>query len=225
MDDKSRQGQTSTPEFKELVKKTRDKYLSEIGDNLIRNGIPERFREANLAQVSPGLAGKIDSSKSYFITGGVGTGKSYLMVAILREYLSKAKIFKREESLGYHLMIENLPFIFRTEYEMFQKIRDCYQRGLNEDELLTMLTNINLLCIDDFGTEPNKDWTSSKMFSIIDKRYGNNKQTIITSNHSLQYISENIDDRIASRIAEMCTIIELKTLPDRRLKGVKKIKI
>jgi len=224
MEDKLNQVLENTQEYKEYLKNTRTSYMNDIGDIMTRNGIPARFKEASIRHLSPVLASKLDGSKSYFITGGVGAGKSYMMTALIRDYLEKARIFKFVDSLGIHLRVEEKPFIFMTEYGMFQQIRDCYSRNANEDRLLKSITTTPLFAIDDFGTEPSKDWTSSKMFAILDSRYSNQKQTMITSNHSLQYIAEKVDDRIASRIAEMCTIIELKAGTDRRLKKVTKIK-
>lgn len=56
--------------------------------------------------------------------------------------------------------------------------------------------------------------------ALVDKFYSQNTRgAIFTSNLSLQEIGDRIDDRTASRIAEMCEIIKLDG-PDRRLRKV-----
>jgi hypothetical protein len=73
------------------------------------------------------------------------------------------------------------------------------------------------LILDDIGTEKPSEWAQQNIFLIIDRRYETLRQTIFTSNLSLDELSERLGDRITSRIAEMCKVIELKG-KDRRIK-------
>jgi len=50
--------------------------------------------------------------------------------------------------------------------------------------------------------EKTTEWALQTLFVIIDRRYRNMVKTIITSNLSLNEISEKIGDRIASRSEE-----------------------
>ena len=47
------------------------------------------------------------------------------------------------------------------------------------------------------------------MYRLINYRYENMLRTFFASNLSLQELAERSGDRIASRIAEMCDIIEI----------------
>ena len=70
--------------------------------------------------------------------------------------------------------------------------------------------------MDDMGAEKTTDWSMSTLYVLIDKRYSEMMPTIITSNLTVAEVADKVGDRIASRIAGMCKVIELKG-KDRRL--------
>ena len=74
------------------------------------------------------------------------------------------------------------------------------------------------LILDDMGAEKTSEWSIQTLYSIIDRRYRDEKQTLITSNLTLDEIAEKVGDRIASRIAGMCKVVEIKG-KDRRIGG------
>lgn len=213
----------STPDYREKLLEARKKYSESIPSLLAQGGVPELFWNANLEAVPENMAEVLKPGGSFFINGVVGSGKSYMMAATVRAYLMTAKMFKFTEGDYYRFEPERKEFLFMAEYNLFNQIRSCYSRNKCEMDFIDRICRVPLLAIDDFGTEPNKEWISSKMFSIIDRRYCSNRKTLITSNVSLEYISQSIDDRIASRISEMCTIIELgESIHDRRVKKMKR---
>jgi len=78
----------------------------------------------------------------------------------------------------------------------------------------------DVLFLDDLGAEKMTDFVRQSLYAIINYREQHELPTIITSNYNLSNISGKIDDRIASRIAGMCEVIEIKG-NDRRLSGKK----
>jgi DNA replication protein DnaC len=74
-----------------------------------------------------------------------------------------------------------------------------------------------LLVLDDLGVEKTTDWALQTLYVILNNRYTNYRQTIITSNLTLEEIGNKLGDRIASRIAGMCSIIQMKG-KDKRIK-------
>ena len=65
------------------------------------------------------------------------------------------------------------------------------------------LLNVDLLIIDDLGTEGTNQLKLVELFNIINSRLLNNKKvtkTIISTNLSLQSLFENYDERIVSRL-------------------------
>lgn len=72
--------------------------------------------------------------------------------------------------------------------------------GENENQLLDSLAAVEILIIDDFGTETPTGWVNDKFYQIINDRYVGRKVTIFTSNESLDRLQ--YDDRITNRIKE-----------------------
>lgn len=54
--------------------------------------------------------------------------------------------------------------------------------GEKKDEILTKVSKVSLLIIDDIGTERNTEFNLEKYFEIIDTRYRSNKPLILTTN-------------------------------------------
>ena len=76
--------------------------------------------------------------------------------------------------------------------------------------MLKKYANVGLLVLDDLGAEKTSDWSRQVFYLLLDRRYREMKQTIITTNLSLEQIAETFDDRVASRLCEMGVTIELK---------------
>jgi DNA replication protein DnaC len=72
--------------------------------------------------------------------------------------------------------------------------------------------------MDDLGVEKTSEWSMQTLYTITDWRYRELRQTLVTSNLTLDEIAGKVGDRIASRIAGMCKVVELKG-KDRRIKG------
>lgn len=177
----------------ENIRKNIEEYMQRVG-------IGERFLSAELSKIKklPKNILKIAEDfingkyEGLFLTGGVGSGKTYLSCSIARELLLNGKYV-----------------IFITVPKLLQRIRESFNReeGITEGKIIKRLSNIEYLILDDLGTEKRSDFSLDRLYLIINNRYENRKSLIITSNLSLQEISEKIHDRIASRIAEMCKIV------------------
>lgn len=138
-------------------------------------------------------------SRGLFLHGKRGCGKTHLACAIGNVH--GRPIFV--SSLDYILEIQEG---FRKEWST-NEIVDDYAQGL--------------LIFDDLGAElkPDRDnaFAIESVYALIDRRYRNKAwDIVITSNFSIDEISRNINDRIASRIVEMCVVVENGDV-DRRL--------
>lgn len=87
------------------------------------------------------------------------------------------------------------------------------QAGLDTEEEIQKLFRVGLLVLDDVGAAKSSEWTEEILDRVIDYRYRNEKPTLITTN--LIELVPKVGDRVASRLAEMCTQIALSG-PDRR---------
>lgn len=75
------------------------------------------------------------------------------------------------------------------------------------EEAKDAIKNCSLLILDDFGVQGDKDWITETFFALINKRNTNLCSTIITSNLPIE--NDKVDDRIVSRIYDMCYEVRL----------------
>ncbi|MBE7320299.1 ATP-binding protein [Staphylococcus epidermidis] len=125
----------------------------------------------------------VDKPKSLILQGSYGTGKSHIAYAI-------AKAIKNE---GYSVAFMHIPMLM-------ERIKATYNKNAAEttDELVQLLSNIDLLVLDDIGVE-NTEHTLNKLFSIVDNRVG--KNNIFTTNFSDKELNQNMNwQRINSRM-------------------------
>jgi DNA replication protein DnaC len=131
--------------------------------------------------------------------GGTGIGKTHLAMACGIDAIysdTKSVIYYQSEELLDTLRRSfNIPDVDKTWGDGTEpNYNDSY------DGIMRQLQDVNILIIDDFGTQKNSDWVLSKLDMIIDYRYINEKNTIITTNLSMKSIKE-ISERIASRLS------------------------
>ena len=127
----------------------------------------------------------LDKPKSLILQGSYGTGKSHIAYAI-------AKAIKNE---GYSVAFMHIPMLM-------ERIKATYNRNATEttDELVQLLSSIDLLVLDDVGVE-NTEHTLNKLFSIVDNRVG--KNNIFTTNFSDKELNQNMNwQRINSRMKQ-----------------------
>lgn len=74
--------------------------------------------------------------------------------------------------------------------------------------------------LDDIGVEKNSEWVSTTLYTIINGRYENERPTILISNLNIKELADKVDDRIVSRITEMCIEKRIEG-GDRRVKIAK----
>lgn len=189
-------------------------YRHLFQSQILRCRIPFRFvnAEADLSQI--GL------SNSAFIQGPTGTGKTHLACAMLREIISQ-NLYRhwntKDAEMFLHTCFVSLP-------EFFQLIRNTFNRVMDDEEktdfvnekFLNAFTNYEWIVLDDLGVQKPTEWVIEMLYVYIEQRYVTQRPVILTSNLSLDEIALRYDDRIASRIREMCTHIQLEGR-DRRL--------
>jgi len=197
-----------------------------------RMRIPRRYRDKELKNFEvlnknlKAVLKKVDDyiegesfkeGRGLFFLGLPGVGKTHLAVAVLKEFFRKRRIVGTFYDTNELLM--NLKMSF-----------DKYSSGGRE--ILEEVINTPILVLDDLGAEKLSDWAREILHYIIVKRYNELLPIIITSNININLdkkeniFSESIEERlgssIASRIYEMCDIVEIKGIDLRRAKTVLK---
>ena len=205
--------------------------------HLKQSGIPLRCIKAKKSDFSDSLSDCFDKEENLFIHGIVGSGKTWLLSAIMRdaikktgkEYVCEGAIHTKGIYEKYKTMYYESQGIFISLPELMLRLRNSMNRDSSESESeiideYTQVTGdsydrkpIPDLYIDDIGSEKTTDYVRSSLFLLIDRRYNQMKaRTLITSNLSLNEIAEQQGQRIASRITGMCRVVKL-TGSDRRL--------
>ena len=124
--------------------------------------------------------------KNLLFTGNTGLGKTFLSSCIANEIIKKGK-----------------NVLYQTAPVMLDSIID-YRFGKTKDSnIIDSILNVDLLIIDDLGTESMNNIKFAELFNIINTRLLNQKKitkTIISTNLSLNNLYKNYDERIVSRI-------------------------
>lgn len=137
-----------------------------------------------------------------YLYGDVGTGKSLLTACI-----------------GNYLLSKMVTVLFTNFFEIAKQIKRTFaDNSLTESSFMERLSRVDLLIIDDLGTEivtknGEKTWIQDKIYDVINARYINQKPTIFSSNESLVDLVENcgLMKKTVDRIASMSTAkIELR---------------
>lgn len=89
----------------------------------------------------------------------------------------------------------------------FATATDYLEAVKDKSDLKQQCKECDLLILDDFGVQDSKDWIVETFFGLINYRNTNMCSTIITSNVPRNH--KSIEDRIRSRIHEMCLEIHL----------------
>ena len=169
--------------------------------------IPARYEKAEYKDVPKEIAKKFEkireSKKGLFIHGNVGTGKTHIAYALKKQW--------DEENPYRTAIFWNTPDLLQNEKMDFD--RDAYSKKRSLEKLKE---SKQLLILDDVGTENATGWVLDQLYMLINKRYNEMKPIIFTSNLSIEEVGKVLGDRIASRIVEMCDVIEL-TGDDKRL--------
>ena len=202
----STQTETSDETWETERRKTfRHRPPEELDEMLRAIGVPSRFLRATVKRLE-------SLTDSLYITGHKGTGKTHMAAAIIREIVIDKTPYHRHSSCRW----VSVP-------DLLLKIRATFRDGAEqtEQEIIERYSECRRLVLDDLGVEKTTEWSLQTLYMIIDRRYREERQTIITSNLSLDELADKLDDRIASRLSELCRVVVLSG-PDRRLAKAKK---
>jgi len=166
--------------------------------------LPKRFWEADLARDFPGMTRVVNTS--LFLPGQCGSGKTRFAVAVLKyDMLHKfANFIRTKESYDHR-------FEFVSVFDLLAEIKRTYEKDavVTEYEVITKYSNVPTLVLDDICAERPTDYNMSVLMTIINHRYNELLPIIVTSNIGLKQMADQFSDRIASRLTEMCTVLEM----------------
>ncbi|MGJ9460678.1 ATP-binding protein [Oceanobacillus sp. CF4.6] len=144
-----------------------------------------------------------DGIKSLVFSGACGLGKSHLSFAITKELRQK----------GYKTL-----YIKVTD--LFDYIKNTYnpQARISETQIFKMIDRLDLLVLDDVGSEYVKtneygyeSWASDVLYKVFDMRL--NKATVCTTNYSETKLIQkygNNGERIMDRMMDLAIAIRFE---------------
>ncbi|OPZ69107.1 MAG: DNA replication protein DnaC [bacterium ADurb.Bin478] len=132
-----------------------------------------------------------------FFLGPYGCGKTHLAAAIAN-----------------FAVAVGVPTLFLTVPDLLDWLRFSFgSSDYGLEERLEEIRSIQLLVLDDLGTQNTTPWAAEKLYQIINHRYTHRLSTVLTTNLSLN----DIDGRISSRLQDpdLVTQVEISA-PDYR---------
>ena len=129
--------------------------------------------------------------------GNYGCGKTHLAASIANTVVERG-----------------IPTYFLTVPDLLDWLRFGYNNPNNSYEArFEEIRNVELLVLDDLGTQNTTAWAQEKLFQILNHRYMHNLPVVITSNLDL----ESIEGRIRSRLKDAAVVTRCDiTAPDYR---------
>lgn len=193
----------------ERLLQAKEFYRADIVEAMRQAGVGKRH--ANLKLNSFRRAPQISAVCRRFLDGKVtglflhgvpGCGKTSLAAGLVRECLW-----------------EGVPARMVVVPQLLQALRVAtWNTRVNEQELLERYSRAPVLVLDDLGAEDKTDRTMDRLYLIVNERYQECRQTVITSNLKIPEISKQLHARLASRIGEMCETIKFPA-KDYRVEG------
>ena len=163
-------------------------YSNKIDFDKYNSKVSPRDNMKSIRETCKNFINNFDDPKegNLLFCGSTGLGKTFLSSCIANELIKKEKTV-----------------LYQTAPIMLDKIID-YKFGKTTSDISETIYSVDLLIIDDLGTESKSNIKITELFNIINSRLlnQNNKitKTIISTNLSLQDLYNTYEERIVSRI-------------------------
>ena len=185
-------------------------YSNTIDKEKYLFNISPRDNMENIKKIAQRFIKNFDNpeEKNLLFTGNTGLGKTFLSQCIANEMLKL-----------------NKTVLYQTAPIMINSIIDYRMGKKTSFDLLNNILNVDLLVIDDLGTEGMNSMKFSELFSVLNSRLLNQKdhitKTIISTNLSLNNLAEMYGERIISRLIGSYNICVFFGDDIRRKKAIK----
>ena len=192
--------------YKNIINKIyKDNYLNrKLSNYSFENFIVNKNNKKEVEILKDYLKKCLENTqeKGMIITGNFGTGKTHLASAIANKMIKNGQV----------VLMGRLSFLLDMIKETY------YDKEKSHKELIELYSNIEMLIIDDLGTETISNWALEKLYSIVQNRNENKLPIIITTkfnkNNLLERLKEckdkSLAEAIISKLYLMCYGVNLK---------------
>ena len=161
-------------------------FSDEINEKKYNSNISPRENILDIKEAAINFINNFDdeNTKNLIFSGGTGLGKTFLSNCIVNDLLEKGKTVMYQTA---PVMLDNL-------------VADLFAKPENQTGISANLLSVDLLVIDDLGTESLNSLKFTELYKIINTRLLSKKtKTIISTNLDLKGLFQNYDERLASR--------------------------
>lgn len=130
--------------------------------------------------------------KNLLFVGNTGLGKTFLANAIAKKAIENSKTV-----------------VYQTAPVLMDKVIEykfSYDKTGEQKEQYNKIFDVDLLIIDDLGTETMSNNKFTELFNIINTRLLKNKKILISTNLTLNELYKQYDERVMSRLIGNFTI-------------------
>lgn len=166
-----------------------EKYSDEINLEKYHAKISPRENIRNIKSICERFIQNFDNpdERNLLFTGNTGLGKTFL-----------------SNCIAYELLKQGKTVLYQTSPVMLDTIIDYrFNKSNTNNSIIDNLLNVDLLIIDDLGTETINSMKFTELFNIINTRLLNQNhkitKTIISTNLSLNNIFSIYEERLGSR--------------------------
>jgi DNA replication protein DnaC len=166
--------------------------------------IPSRFARASLDDLPDGEVrscleewSRSPQGRNLVLLGPVGTGKTHAAVAACRPAHYSG------------LTVQFSPLV---------ELLDSLRPQSREEMSLWDLVDIDRLIIDDLGSERPTDWTAERLYALLNRRWLEERPTIVTTNLEASALEEAVGPRSFSRLVGNDAVVLRLSGKDRRRK-------
>lgn len=129
--------------------------------------------------------------RGLILLGGVGTGKTHLAVAICKEYCDS----------GMSAKLTTVPEIIRDIRSTWKgTATDYWGNSITEERVILDYSTVQLLVIDEIGSQYGSDSERITISEIINNRYNNELATILIGNVTMTQATEYLGERVIDRV-------------------------
>lgn len=179
----------------------------------------------------------LNAGNGLYIHGLRGRGKTDLAAAVARELITRdarawlAESWVKRESNGWMGNVtprevdryvstafsaakrRSVEIVFRNTALLMDEIKACFDADavVTKAALIARYSIVPVLILDDIGMEKPSAFVRETFDVIVNQRWAEEMLTVFTSNFDLARLEAHYEDegRISSRIAGMCTVVEL----------------